>query len=188
MSYDTEDRWSDNVPECPYCGVRLGVRTACRNCAAREEAELDMPNMDDVYGGNTLKAEDVPQDYRGTLLIESVTCHTFDNDKKGGAPEKKLVVRFKGAEKGLALNVTNANMLAEIAGTRDYDYWPGKRVVLYRTMTDYAGKRVPALRLDHPAPAQRGGLPPATPPPPPPQAEPSGVAAGFAVSDDDVPF
>lgn len=142
-----------------------------------------MPNMDDVYGGNTLKAEDVPVDYRGTLTVEAVNVQQFENERKGGAVEKKLVLRFKGAEKGLALNITNANMMAEIAGTRDYDYWPGTRVVLYRTMTDFAGKRVPALRLDHAAQPQK----PAPPAPPKPRHDPP-PDAPFQATDDDVPF
>lgn len=136
-----------------------------------------MASLDDVYGGNTLKAEDLPANFRGVCTIEAV--HVQEFDKEGGGKERKLVLRFQGKAKGLALNVTNANMAAEITGTRDYDYWPGRQVVMYRTMTDYAGRRVPAIRLDHP-----GTVPspprPAAPPPPPPQ--------DFQASDDDVPF
>lgn len=145
-----------------------------------------MPTIDDIYGGNTLKAEDLPANFRGLVTVESVSVQTFDDEKKG--TERKLVVRFRGKEKGLVLNVTNANMLAEIAGTRDYDYWPGRSVVMYRTMTDFGGRRLPAIRLDHPsAPAgpRVAAPPPPPPPPPPPMREPG---EDFVADDSDVPF
>lgn len=142
-----------------------------------------MPNMDDVYGGNTLKAEDLPVDFRGTFTVESVTPHEFEKDD--GGKEKKLLMRFVGKSKGLALNVTNANMMAEVAGSRDYDYWPGKQIVMYRTMTDFGGRRVPAIRLDHPN--GRSAPRPSAPPPPAPRPEPP-PDHPFQATDADVPF
>ena len=142
-----------------------------------------MPTIDDVYGGNTLKDEDLPQDFRAVLRVESVSVQEFEDRDTPGKMERKFVARFVGKEKGLALNVTNANILAEIAGSRDSDYWPGKLVVMYRTMAEFRGKRVPAIRLDHPpknAPAARPA-----PPPPPPQRE---AGEDFVATDDDIPF
>jgi hypothetical protein len=148
--------------------------------------------MDDVYGGNTLKAEDLPEGFRAVVVVESAYVQEFkdrDDDRK---TERKIVLRFQGKSKGLALNVTNANMMAEIAGSRDYDYWPGKKVVLYRTMTDYSGRRVPALRIDHPmsSPPPPPVRRPAPPPPPPPPAREPGTddGDGFQATDADVPF
>lgn len=142
--------------------------------------------MDDVYGRNTLKAEDLPPNFRSVLTVERVTVQTFDDRDDKTRKEKKLVLHFVGKDKGLVLGVTTANMMAEIAKSRDYDYWPGKSVVLYRTMTDFAGKRVPALRLDHiPAGAVAAQNHPAPPPPP---VDPARDDAGFQASDDDVPF
>lgn len=139
-----------------------------------------MPMMDDVYGGNSLKAEELPPNFKAVLTVDRVSVQQFtDRDDKSNK-EKKLVLYFNGKEKGLVLNVTNANMMAEIAGSRDYDYWPGHAVLLYRTMTDFAGKRVPALRLDH-VPAGAAASRPTPPPPPPPPAD-------FTASDEDVPF
>lgn len=144
-----------------------------------------MPSMDDVYGGDYLKAEDIPQEARPRLTVESV--RPAEIGAQGEQKETKLVMRFLGKEKSLVLNVTNANMMAEIAGSRDYDNWPGHQVILYRTMTDFAGKRVPALRLDHPTVA------PAPPKPAPPVWKPAAPIARapeapFVATDDDVPF
>lgn len=148
-----------------------------------------MPLMDDVYGGNTLKAEDVPPTFKAVMTVERVTVQVFSDKNDKDAKEKKLVLHFQGKEKGLALNVTNANMMAEISQSRDYDYWPGVKVLLYRTTTDYAGRRVPALRLDHAngtaaAPPSR----PTPPPPPPPSRMQEPPPDDFQVTDDDVPF
>lgn len=154
----------------------------------QEREPKAMASMDDVYGGNTLKAEELPENFRAVLAVESVSVQEFEG-RDGKGVERKLVLRFLGRAKGLALNVTNANMMAEIAKSRDYDHWTGHQVLLYRTTTDYQGKRVPALRLDHATPFQAptarpvASAPrPAAPPPPPPQAEP------FVATDDDVPF
>lgn len=138
-----------------------------------------MGSIDDIYGGNTLKAEDLPENFRGAVKIESASVHEFEDDKKG--KERKIVLRFVNKAKGLALNVTNANMVAEITGSRDYDKWAGYVVVMYRTVTDFGSRRVPAIRIDYPntvsaAPRQ------APPPPPPPPVQ------DFQASDDDVPF
>ncbi len=147
-----------------------------------------MASMDDVYGGNTLKAEDLPPTFRGVVVIESATVHEFEDRDNKGSVERKILLRFKGKTKGLALNVTNANMVAEIAGSRDFDFWPGHAVLMYRTTTPFGGKMVPAIRLDHPPsngqPVQKRIAPP-PPPPPPPAREPG---EDFQATDEDVPF
>jgi hypothetical protein len=150
-----------------------------------EERGRLMPMMDDVYGGSWLKAEDLPENFRGVLTVEHVSVQTVGD---GQDKERKLALRFRGKEKLLLLNVTNANMMAEITGSRDYDHWVGRQVVLFRTMTDYAGKRVPALRLDHARAAATAAPPPRPVPPPPPVTitEPRGDAT--VITDDDVPF
>lgn len=141
-----------------------------------------MASMDDIYGGSWLKAEEMPVNFRAVVTVESVTVETLEaREGNNGGKERKLALHFAGKDKALLCNVTNANMMAEIAGSRDYDYWPGHRIVIYRTMTDFAGKRVPALRIDK-APAQAQAPQPQAPPPPPPPA------AEFVATDDDVPF
>lgn len=147
-----------------------------------------MPSMDDVYGGDYLKAEDLPEHARVLVRVESVAV--VEIGKEGEEKQKKLAVRFVGKEKLLLLNVTNANMLAEIAQSRDYDTWPGKHALLYRTMVDFAGKRVPALRLDHYAPTPSSAIPPKPAPPVWKPAAPISrpPAEAFVSTDEDVPF
>lgn len=134
-----------------------------------------MPTMDDIYGGTALKADELAPNFRARVTIEHVSVQTVG---KGEEAQKKLEVRFVGKDKTLLLNVTNANMIAEITHTRDYMAWIGHQVVIYRTMTDFGGKRVAAIRVDYP-----NVMPSAAPPPPPPPQ-----AQEFQATDDDVPF
>lgn len=149
-----------------------------------------MPSMDDIYGGNSLKAEEVPVNFQAVVTVENVTLESM-KARDGEGPSKKLALHFVGKDKGLLLNVTNANMMAEITGTKDYDYWTGHQVLLYRTTVDFAGKRVPAIRIDHPANLRRPVPPPAVrpvaPPPPPPPVQ-HGEPGLDEIDPADVPF
>lgn len=146
-----------------------------------------MPSMDDVYGGKSLKAEDLPLNFQAVVTIESTTLETMKANN-GEGPSKKLALHFVGKDKGLLLNATNANMVAEITGTKDYDYWTGHQILIYRTTTDFGGKRVPAIRVDHPANLRKAAPPirPVAAPQPPPEAH--GEHGLDAISDDDIPF
>lgn len=59
--------------------------------------------------------------------------------------DKKLVLYFKGKEKGLVLNKTNANTIGDGYGD-DTDEWFDQPVVLFSVKTDYQGKVVDAIR------------------------------------------
>ena len=41
----------------------------------------------------------------------------------------------------------NAETIAEITGTADYEQWPGHTIELYLTKTEFQGKRVPCNRI-----------------------------------------
>ena len=114
-----------------------------------------------------LKAEDL-----GTTT-PSVTIERVELEKVG--EDTKPVMYFAGKDKGLVLNVTNANMVTEIAGTDESDAWSGQRIQLYVTKVDYAGKRVPAIRI-RPVPSR-------TPVPPVVHAPADGD-----ITDEEIPF
>ena len=123
-----------------------------------------MPKLSEVYGGNYLKAEDI-KDRDVTVLIDRVTIAELDEGKK------KAVLHFKGKDKTLALNVTNANMLQEILGSDDTDDWIGNKITLFTTKVDFQGKRVLAIRIKEAS----NGKPVQAPPPP-------------ELTDEDIPF
>lgn len=60
---------------------------------------------------------------------------------------KKLALLFKGKEKGLVLNKTNAQLIAEQHGDEIRD-WSGKEIAIYPTTTDFGGERVDCIRVE----------------------------------------
>jgi hypothetical protein len=98
-----------------------------------------MARISDVYGGSYLKAEDLKGREVG-VTIDEVTYTKVDE-------KKRAVLHFVGKDKQLLLNVTNANMIAELLGSDEMDEWVGKRLTLYTARVDFQGKRVDAIRV-----------------------------------------
>jgi hypothetical protein len=65
---------------------------------------------------------------------------------------KKLAVMFQGKEKGLVLNKTNAQLIAEQHGD-DTSLWRGREISIYPTTTDFGGERVECIRVEQFVPA-----------------------------------
>jgi len=114
----------------------------------------------DIFTGSYLKAADLGK-HRPVVVIESVDWAELGDDRR-------RVVTFRGKDKGLVLNKTNWNMIAEITGQDDDDNWVGQAIQLYATKVDYQGKRVDAIRVDYPP---KGGKPAPPPKPLTPQEE-----------------
>ncbi len=104
--------------------------------------------------------------------------------------DEKPVLYFIGKEKALALNKTNANVIALMYGD-DTDNWAGGEIEIYPTETDFQGKRVDAIRVrmasrqvdqnDRIAPNARARQEQEPPPPPPPHDN-------TGAFDDEIPF
>lgn len=124
----------------------------------------------EAFPGNYLKAQDLGNS-RVRVVIDRVEMEDIGGDHKA-------VLYFQNKEKGLVLNKTNSNIITELKGTDETDEWHGFPVVLYKTKTEFQGKRVDCIRIDE-APIQGR---PAPPPPPPPPVD------DFQAADDDVPF
>ena len=73
--------------------------------------------------------------------------------------DTKPVLHFQGAQKGMVLNKTNANVITILYGD-ETDNWIGKQIELYPTQTDFRGEIVDCIRCR--APGQVGAL--GTPP------------------------
>jgi hypothetical protein len=67
----------------------------------------------------------------------------FENEKA------KPVLHFRGTDKMLVLNKTNATSIAKFCGDNT-DEWQGNEVVLYPTKVDFQGTRVDAIRVKEP--------------------------------------
>ncbi len=96
-----------------------------------------------------------------TVVIESVKGGTLVGT--GGKSNKKPVLRFKGKEKALALNITNARVIAALYGGFDTELWIGKAVTLYPTTTTFGSQTVECIRIRNTKPTKRNGAEPTTP-------------------------
>ena len=142
-----------------------------------------MPSINDAFPSNYLKASDI----RGAEPVVTIDHVAFE--AVGRQREMKAVVYFKGKEKGVVLNKTNATKITQIAGTDLTEQWDGVRVKLYATETEFAGETVECIRVKAVPPQAARGVAqtPARPtPPPPPQPDPE--PSGDAVYVDDIPF
>lgn len=102
--------------------------------------------LNDIYGNNSqwLKAEDL-QGAKPVVTIESaeVKENTYNGETK-----KQIVLQFRGKEKQLGLNFTNASRIVELLGTEDYNQWIGASIKLYTDKTTLAdGRTVPCIRI-----------------------------------------
>lgn len=93
----------------------------------------------DAFPSNFFKESDL-NDEEVTLTIKSVDMQKLGDDEK-------LVASFKGTDKKLVINKTNFKNIVKATGEEDTDDWPGKRVTLYPTETEFKGDTVPCIRI-----------------------------------------
>ena len=75
------------------------------------------------------------------VIIDRLEQHEVGQEK-----DKKWVLFFRGKEKGLVLNVTNTNMIADSHG-QETDDWAGKEIIIHKAKTSFAGKPVDCIRV-----------------------------------------
>lgn len=165
------DSWRDR--EFDYCGNCSRLLTLINRpfgyCCERG-IEVETMKVSNMFPGNYLKASDL-NGKQVTVIIENVREEDIGE-------ETKPVMHFAGKDRGLVLNRTNANMVAEILGSEETDEWEGHQIVLYPSKTDFKGKRVDCIRVDAP----KVKVPPAPPKPEPPKPEAKDA------DDDEPPF
>lgn len=100
-------------------------------------------NVDNYYKTESdwLSAAELPAGREVRVSISEIVEVAF---KQGEAP--KLGVKFKGKEKGIVLNKTNAKRIAHVHGP-DTGAWVGKEVFLYSELVEYQGKEVLGIRV-----------------------------------------
>ena len=100
----------------------------------------------DIYvsEGKSLKAGDLQGKAR-KLQIAAYDTVDFDGTQK-------VVLNFNGAEKGLVLNLTNANRIAVNLGSDEMDNWIGRAITIYPTTTEFNGKTVDCIRVKEEVP------------------------------------
>jgi hypothetical protein len=98
-------------------------------------------NINNLFPSKYLKSGDLEEDL--TLTIKSIIQ---ENIGQGEKQEVKPILYFSETEKGMVLNKTNANTISSLYGP-ETDAWPGKRITVFATEVDFAGKQTLALRV-----------------------------------------
>ena len=136
-----------------------------------------MVKMNEAFPSKYLKATDL-QGREAQVVISSVDVEELNK-------ERKLVMYFRGKEKGMVCNKTNANRIAFTYGD-DTDGWIGRPIILYGEVVDFQGKATLGLRVRVPSVAASAYAPPE--PTPTVQAASTPVAHPPADLNDEVPF
>ena len=112
-----------------------------------------MVKVSDAFPSRYLKAADL-NDRQIKLIISHVEIEDIGDDNK------KPVLYFTKAKKGLVLNKTNAKTIATAYGD-DMDRWDTHEVILFPAIVDFRGDQVEAIRvriakpIAQPAPKQQ---------------------------------
>ena len=76
------------------------------------------------------------------LTIDSVEEVTFKGDER-----PKLAIKFRGKDKGMVLNKTNAQVIISMHGD-DTDSWVGKEIKIFPTTTTFGEDVVDCIRVE----------------------------------------
>lgn len=104
-----------------------------------------------AFPSKYLGAADIGDEDMELTITEVVT----ESVGRGDDQEDKPVVYFKGTKKGFVLNKTNAAAITMVCGSDDTDDWEGKKITLYATETEFAGKTVDCIRVRTKKPKQQ---------------------------------
>ena len=124
-------------------------------------------DINSAFPSKWIRAEDL----RGQNV--EVTMGHVEAEEVGD--EQKPILYFEGKTKGMVLNKTNAGAITSMYGP-DTDRWAGKKITIFPTQCDYAGKITPCIRV-----RLMTSRKPATIAAPEPESDPE-------TSIDDIPF
>lgn len=101
-------------------------------------------------------SEEFPSKYLKASDLQNrdvkVIMANVEREKLGD--DMKLVLYFKGKEKGVVLNKTNSNTIVDAYGD-DTDEWYDQELILFSVMVDFQGKVGPAIRCRVPTARDR---------------------------------
>lgn len=107
----------------------------------KRNLKVNSMNMNQAFPSNYLKASDL-QGKKIKVIIDRVEMGEFDNGNKP-------VLMFKGKDKGLVLNKTNAMVISASYGPES-DEWAGKELCIYPAKVQFQGQMTDALRVEVP--------------------------------------
>ena len=118
--------------------------------------------MSEEFPSKFLKAADL-----GGREVKVIMANV-EREKIGD--DTKPVLYFKGKEKGVVLNKTNAGTISDAYGD-DTDEWTGRELILFEAQVDFQGKTVAAIRVRQPTAKDRAASSHQAPPPRRPASE-----------------
>jgi hypothetical protein len=102
-------------------------------------------DINTAFPSKYLRASDIGEQ-RPVVTIERV-----EMEPVGQSREMKPVVYFRGKDKGVVLNKTNAKKVIALAGgSTETDAWIGVQIRLYATEVPFQGEMVEAIRFMSP--------------------------------------
>lgn len=122
----------------------------------------------DAFPGTHLKASDL-QGREVAVIMERVEVEEIGRER-----DRKPVLYFRGKEKGLVLNKTNANVIAKMYGD-ETGQWAGKAITIYETEVEFGGDMVACIRVRTKPPVMPASSLPSPPPPPSNDIDPDEV-------------
>lgn len=102
-----------------------------------------MVNINSLSTSSYIKAADLKGQNRTVEIIEE----KMETVGAGADAKQKLVIYFKGSQKGLVLNQTNMEIIAEELGSYESADWVGRQITLTTKIAEFNGKRNPAIRV-----------------------------------------
>jgi hypothetical protein len=102
-------------------------------------------DFDEIYGSRFLSAGDVIAK-GGKLRVKIGKVEAAELRQDGGTTKRKLIIYFHGLDKGLVLNVTNANALRDAFG-KSSAKWIGADLGILVEQVSFGNKRMPGVRL-----------------------------------------
>ena len=127
-----------------------------------------MPTRDQLFPSKYLKGHDL-KGHEAIVTIDYVESTKIRGDKVN-------IIHFEGKEKGLVMNVTIYNQIADALSEENTDNWPGRQIQLFPTKVEFQGEMKDVVRVRPMLTSERASKPQ---PPPAPVDEPF---------DDDPPF
>jgi len=116
--------------------------------------------IDDIYASSSkfLRAADLQK----TKVIVEISGFSVETMKGDDGDKKQIALQFKGKEKVLGLNKTNAQRIAAHSGSNKPEDWIGAKIKLIPTTTEFQGREVDCIRVSdefyEPAPGKSAAI------------------------------
>lgn len=98
-----------------------------------------MPTRDQLFPSKYLKGHDL-RGREATVTIDRVETTRIRGDKVN-------IIHFEGKDKGLVMNVTIYNQIADVLSEENTDAWEGQQIVIFPTEVEFNGEMKSVVRV-----------------------------------------